>query len=75
MGCKLTDFLRECLYPGVILHYILARKKFPRSDLRLGALGEFEKTLNVPGTFCGMNSYDSVICIATVRVQLQRMPT
>jgi hypothetical protein len=73
--CKLTDFLRECLYPRVILHYRLAPKKFTRSDLRLGTFWKFEKTLDVPGAALrAMKGYDCVVCIATVRVQPQRMP-
>ena len=70
----LTNFFRECLYPRVILHNGFARKKFTRRDLRLSALGEFEKTLNIPRTLCAIECDDCVVCMATIRVQPQRMP-
>jgi hypothetical protein len=67
---KLTDFLRKFLYPCVLLHNILALKKFARGDLRLCALRELDETLSVPGALGAVERYDCVVCIATVREPL-----
>ena len=63
----LTDFLRQFLYPCVVLYNILARNKFARRDLGLCALRELEKTLDVPGALSAVKRYNCVVCIATVR--------
>jgi hypothetical protein len=68
---KLTDFLREFLYPCIVLHNFLAPKKFTRGDLRLCALREFDETLSVPGALDAVKRYDCVVCIAKGP---QRMP-
>jgi len=75
-GCTspLTDFLREGLYLCIVLHNILAIKKFTWSDLGVCPLRELEKIFDAPNAVSAIKRYNCVIYIATVRVHLQRMP-
>jgi len=62
------------LHPCIVLHNILAIKKFTWSDLGVCSLRELEKILNAPNAISAIKRYNCVVCIATVRVHLQRMP-
>lgn len=72
-GVQLTDFLRERLYPCVVLHNNLTFEQFTGSDLGLCSFRKLEKALNAPSALGAVKRYNCVVGIAIVRVHPQRM--
>jgi hypothetical protein len=72
-GVQLTDFLRERLYPCVVLHNSLTFEQFTGSDLGLCSFRKLEKVLDAPSALGVVKRYNRAIGIAIVMVHPQRM--